>query len=175
MTGAEIRQALKDRFADQIVADNEARDMDTVSIKVEALKAVALFLRDVPSLKMDMLTDLTAIDWHRQRSDRYDLVALFYSTSLQHRIRVKAAIPEKVAEFDSLTEVYAVANWLEREVFDMFGLKAKGHPNLRRILTHEEFEGYPLRKDYPVNRRQPIRPPVTDLLTLKPYKGKGAN
>jgi len=171
MTGADIRNAIKERFPDAVLSEAEGRDMDTVVISVESLRDVSVFLRDDPELNFDMLTDLTAVDWHRRKTPRYELVAMFWSTDKDHRIRLKAPITADSSEFDTLSEVYGVANWLEREIFDMFGLKAKGHPNLRRMLTHEGFEGHPLRKDYPVNRRQPIRPPVTDLLTKKPYQG----
>lgn len=173
LAGSEIRQLLRERFADVIIADEAARDMDTVVLKKTALVDVATFLRDDPRLAMQMLTDLTAIDWYRQRSPRFDLVALFWSVNAQHRIRVKCPVEESDPEFPTLSGVYPVANWLEREIFDMYGLRAHGHPNLRRILTHEEFEGYPLRKEYPVNRRQPVRPPVEDLLTPKPWPPRG--
>jgi NADH-quinone oxidoreductase subunit C len=81
-----------------------------------------------------------------------------YSTSKKHRIRIKTRATEGEPEVDSLTSVFLGANWQERECFDMFGVKFRGHPDLRRILMYEEFQGHPLRKDYPANKTQPLVP-----------------
>ena len=83
-----------------------------------------------------------------------------FSLPLKHRLRLEVPVEEADAELDSLTFLWAGANWLEREVWDMFGIRFRGHPNLKRILMYEEFVGHPLRKDYPVNRRQPLIGPV---------------
>ncbi len=87
---------------------------------------------------------------------RFAVAYHFYSTTHKHRLRVTVPVDEADAELDSLTSLWAGANWLEREVWDMFGIRFKGHPDLKRILMYEEFEGHPLRKDYPVNKRQPL-------------------
>ncbi len=87
---------------------------------------------------------------------RYAVVYHFYSTSLKHRLRLVVPAQEDAPEVDSLTSLWPGANWLEREVWDMFGIRFTGHPDLRRILMYEEFEGHALRKDYPVNKRQPL-------------------
>ncbi|MEK7287667.1 MAG: NADH-quinone oxidoreductase subunit D [Elusimicrobiota bacterium] len=87
---------------------------------------------------------------------RFVVVYHFYSSSLRRRLRLHVPVEEEEAELDSLTSLWPGANWLEREVWDMFGIRFKGHPGLRRILMYEEFVGHPLRKDYPVNRRQPL-------------------
>ena len=87
---------------------------------------------------------------------RFVVVYHFYSTKHKHRLRLVVPVEEAEAEVDSLTSLWAGADWLEREVWDMFGIRFKGHPNLKRILMYEEFEGHPLRKDYPVNKRQPL-------------------
>ena len=91
---------------------------------------------------------------------RFAVVYHFYSTARKHRLRLVVPVEEGDAEVDSLTSLWPGANWLEREVWDMFGISFKGHPDLRRILMYEEFEGHPLRKDYPVNKRQPLIGPV---------------
>ena len=95
-----------------------------------------------------------------QASARFELVYHFYSLPLNQRIRIKVPVEESDPVVDSLTVLWASANWFEREVWDMFGIKFRGHPNLKRILMYEEFVGYPLRKDYPVNKRQPLIGPV---------------
>ena len=91
---------------------------------------------------------------------RFVVVYHFYSLVHKHRLRLVVPVEESEAELDSLTPLWAGADWLEREVWDMFGIRFRGHPNLKRILMYEEFEGHPLRKDYPVNKRQPLIGPV---------------
>ena len=78
------------------------------------------------------------------------------SLSAKRRLRIKVRVDESNPEIDSMTSLWGSANWLEREVWDMFGIRFTGHPNLKRILMYEEFQGHPLRKDYPVNKRQPL-------------------
>ena len=91
---------------------------------------------------------------------RFVVVYHFYSLQHKHRLRLLIPVEEAEAKLDSLTSLWAGADWLEREVWDMFGIRFQGHPDLKRILMYEEFEGYPLRKDYPVNKRQPLIGPV---------------
>jgi len=91
---------------------------------------------------------------------RFAVVYHFFSLSLKHRLRLEVPVEEEDAEVDSLTSLWAGADWLEREVWDMFGIRFRGHPNLKRILMYEEFVGHPLRKDYAVNKRQPLIGPV---------------
>lgn len=92
--------------------------------------------------------------------ERFVVVYHLYSLPLKHRLRLEVPVEEEDAEVDSLTSLWGAANWLEREVWDMFGIRFRAHPNLRRILMYEEFAGHPLRKDYPVNKRQPLIGPV---------------
>ncbi len=91
---------------------------------------------------------------------RFAVVYHFYSTAHKHRLRLMVPVEEADAEVDSLTSLWPGANWLEREVWDMFGIVFRGHPDLKRILMYEGFEGHPLRKDYPVKKRQPLIGPV---------------
>jgi len=93
-------------------------------------------------------------------SSRFAVVYHFYSTAHKHRLRLLVPVEETAAQLDSLTALWPGADWLERETWDMFGIAFRGHPNLKRILMYEGFEGHPLRKDYPVNRRQPLIGPV---------------
>ncbi len=87
---------------------------------------------------------------------RFAVVYHFYSLKHKHRLRLAVPVEEAKPELDSLTSLWAGANWLEREVWDMFGIRFQGHPDLKRILMYKEFEGHPLRKDYPINKRQPL-------------------
>ena len=101
--------------------------------------------------------------WERAVSNdayRFEVVYHFYSTSNNHRLRIKVPLAASGLSLDSVTGLWAAANWFEREVWDMFGVTYNGHPNLRRILMWEGFKGHALRKDYPVNRRQPLIGPL---------------
>jgi NADH-quinone oxidoreductase subunit C len=110
---------------------------------------VCRFLRDTPGCQFDYLSDLTAVDWPSRPEKRFDLVACLYSTKLRQRVRVKARVADGEA-VPSVTGVWPAANWLEREVFDMFGLVFTGHPNLKRMLMPFDWQGHPQRKDYPL-------------------------
>ena len=120
-------------------------------------------LRDHPDLAFDMLMDVTAVDY-LGRTPRFEVVYQLYSLAHQHRLRVKVPVPEDDPTVPSAASLWKSASWAEREVWDMFGIRFTGHPDLRRILMYEEFEGHPLRKDYPLMRRQPLVPerdPIT--------------
>ena len=127
----------------------------TARIDPERVVEVARLLRDDSELEFEMLTDVTAVDYLGEEP-RFEMVYHFYSVAGNRRLRIKARVPEAPAEIDSLVDVYASANWMEREVWDLYGIRFKGHPDLRRILLYEEFEGHPLRKDYPKEKRQPL-------------------
>ena len=112
---------------------------DEVISIIEYLKVEANF---------DYLVDITAVDWPK-RVERFDLIYIVYSFALNERIRIKTTIPDGFRP-ESAVRVHRTANWLEREVFDMFGIEFAGHPDLRRILLPEEWQGHPLRKEYPL-------------------------
>ena len=138
------------------VRDTHARLGDvTVVIDKDPLVEVMRFLRDAPELDFEMLTDATAVDYLGQEP-RFELVYHLYSVARNHRLRVKVRVPEQPATLASLVDVWPSANWMEREVFDMYGISFDGHPDLRRLLLYDEFQGHPLRKDYPKERRQPL-------------------
>lgn len=120
----------------------------TVILDPASLLDAAAFLRSAPDALFDCCSDLTAVDWP-PRVERFDVVYSLYSTAHRHRLRVKARVPDG-ASIASVTPVWPSVNWLEREVFDMFGIRFDGHPNLRRILMPDEWQGHPQRKDYPL-------------------------
>jgi NADH-quinone oxidoreductase subunit C len=105
-----------------------------------------------------MLLDVTAVDWLDSRPERFEVVYQLLSLSTASRLTVKVAVSESSPELPSATALWHSANFLEREVWDMFGIRFQGHPDLRRILMYEEFQGHPLRKDYPVQGKQPRIP-----------------
>jgi NADH-quinone oxidoreductase subunit C len=119
------------------------------------LLKVMEYLKNDPRLKFDMLADITAVDY-LGRTPRFDVVYHLLSLSLGHRLRIKVRPEDTEPAVDSLTPLWNSANWLEREVWDMFGIRFTGHSDLKRILLYEQFEGHPLRKDYPIRKRQPL-------------------
>jgi NADH-quinone oxidoreductase subunit C len=120
----------------------------TIIVPAGQILAVAKSLREMPEAAFDMCSDLTATDWP-PRAARFDVIYCLYSTRHRHRLRVKAQLPDGQT-IASVTPVWPSANWLEREVFDMFGIRFAGHPDLRRILMPEDWQGFPQRKDYPL-------------------------
>lgn len=129
----------------------------TVVIDRDAAPEIFQALRDRPELALNFLTDITAVDYLGQ-TPRFEVVYHLYSLIHHHRLRAKIRVPEDEPWVHSLTGLWKAANWLEREVWDMFGIRFIGHPDPRRILLYEEFVGHPLRKDYPVTKRQPLTP-----------------
>jgi NADH-quinone oxidoreductase subunit C len=121
----------------------------TVIAGLDRLLALARFLHDDPESLFDFCSDVTATDWPARAPQRFDLVYCLYSTTRRYRIRIKVRAGEHDA-VPSVTSVWPAANWLEREVFDMFGVRFAGHPDLRRILMPEDWQGHPQRKDYPL-------------------------
>ena len=146
---------LQERFPEEILGAHSRLGEDTVILKPDALTRAARFLKEEPRLRFDFLMDLTAVD-HWKRQPRFELVYHLYSRSNNARLRLKAPLGGASPEAPSLTSVWPAADWYEREVFDMFGIRFRGHPDLRRILMYQEFEGHPLRKDYPIDKRQPL-------------------
>ena len=124
-------------------------------VRRDAWVTVATFLRDDPATKMEMFIDLTAVD-RFSTEPRFDVVLHLYSVSLKQRVRLYGGVPEEDPTLETLVRVWAGANWFEREAYDLYGVRFKGHPDLRRILMYPEFVGHPLRKDYPKEKRQPL-------------------
>ena len=155
-------ERIQEQFPSAIIETHTFRGDGTIIISPESLLTIARFLKEDPQLDFNFLMDLTAVDYlffaggRIQKTSRFEVVYHFFSLKFNHRLRLKVPVDEKSPEVDSLCDLWAGANWYEREVWDMFGIKFKGHPDLRRILMYEEFVGHALRKDYPVNKRQPL-------------------
>jgi NADH-quinone oxidoreductase subunit C len=127
----------------------------TALVESDRVVEVLRFLRDDEGLEFDMLADLTAVDY-LGRTPRFEVVYHLYSVKHNHRLRIKAGVSEDPCEIGSAKPVWPAADWLEREVWDMYGIRFRDHGDLRRLLLYEEFEGHPLRKDYPKEKRQPL-------------------
>jgi NADH-quinone oxidoreductase subunit C len=127
----------------------------TAVVEAARLVDVMRFLQSDGECQFDMLTDVTAVDYLGEEP-RFEMVYHLYSVAKNKRLRVKARLGEKAPEIATLCELWPSANWMEREVWDLYGIRFAGHPDLRRILLYEEFEGHPLRKDYAKEKRQPL-------------------
>ncbi len=141
---SDLARAVKERFGDGILATSTYLGQDFVVTKPESAMPVLEYLK--LDADFDYLVDITAVDWPK-RAERFDLVYIVYSFPHNQRVRIKVQIADGF-EPRTATGVHLTANWLEREVFDMFGIRFAGHPDLRRILMPEDWQGYPLRKDY---------------------------
>ena len=170
---AALIDKLRARFAEKIRESDDRHGDEVVTIGRDDMLEIFGFLKTDPEMAFDFLIDLTAVDY-LGRTPRFDLVAFLCSSSKRHRLRVKVGLEEKDASAPSLTPLWDSANWCEREVYDMFGIRFAGHPDLRRILMYDTFEGYPLRKDYPFNRRQPIIPERDPIENPWPARKFGA-
>jgi NADH-quinone oxidoreductase subunit C len=153
MDALQIAKMIEEKFAGQVTGTTEYAGQVAVSLKKDLIRDVCLFLRDEPSLAMDHLVDITAVDYSRYPGDtgpRFEVVYNLISTTHRHRIRLKVRVPEDAPRVDSVAAIWQTANWHERETFDLMGIQFAGHPDLRRILLPEDWEGHPLRKEYPL-------------------------
>ena len=145
-------ETVKTKFADQVLGTGAHAGQPWVDVKRDRIADIVKMLRDEAGY--DMLTDLTAVDYLNQgMPERYAVVYQFYSVKDNTRTRVKAWVPEADPTIDSVSSLYRSAPWAEREVWDLMGIKFKGHPDLKRLMLPENYEGHPLRKDYPLTGR----------------------
>lgn len=146
-----VLQRLRERFADALLEVRVWRNETTVIFGRPDLIPACRFLKDDPDLAFDFLSDVTAVDRLQlpESRPRFEVVYHLYSLPHKRRLRLKLRVDEGEA-VPSVTPVWETANWHEREVFDLFGIPFEGHPDLRRILMPDDWEGHPLRKDYPV-------------------------
>jgi NADH-quinone oxidoreductase subunit C len=150
-----VLDKLKARFGDAILETHSRLGDDTALVARERVLELLLYLRDDPDLRFDLSSDVCGVDY-LGRQPRFEVVWHLYSTVKKHRVRIKCGVPEEDPSIDSSVSVWAGNNWHEREVFDLYGIKFKGHPDLRRMFMYKSFEGHALRKDYPKDKRQPL-------------------
>ena len=156
MEKKKVIEELKKKFSDKIKEVSVQFGDEILLIERDSLLDIVQFLKDEP-YAYSMLLDLTCVDYKGQEP-RFEMVYHLYSIRNTQRLRIKARLSGEDLQVDSLTPLWKNANWLEREVYDMFGVNFKGHPDLRRIFMYDGFEGYPLRKDFPLRKRQPRIP-----------------
>lgn len=150
---------LKEKFSSAVLEVAEFRGEVTITVAKSTILAALSFLK--AELQYNQLTDLTAVDYLGKKEERFMMVYQLLSISQKDRLRIKCPVNEQDCAVPSATQVWSTANWLEREVYDLFGIRFDNHPDLRRILMTDDWVGYPLRKDYPV--QGPGR---------EPYKGR---
>lgn len=134
------------------------RGDDILILERAGLRESFRFFKEDSKLRLDFLSDITAVDYWKKKEPRFEVVYQVLPLRGGRRLRVRVPVPEDDAVVESLTPLWKGANFLEREVWDLFGISFIDHPDLRRILLYEEFRGHPLRKDYPVNLWQPRVP-----------------
>jgi NADH-quinone oxidoreductase subunit C len=151
MRPAALAERIRDRFADVLLA----RDEVTVVVEPDELVDALVRLRDQRDLSFGFLSSLTATD-HPGREPRFWVVYELRSVEHAHRLRVKVGLPGDDPHVPSVTPLFPTADWHEREVWDMMGIPVEGHPNLTRLIMDDDWEGHPLRKDYPLGG-EPVR------------------
>jgi len=144
---------------DEVLSSHSDHGDDTAVLKRENLEAVMTFLRDDAACAFEMLSDLTGVDLLGHAEARFEVVYHLNSLTKNQRLRIKVPLPEQNPSLPSVLGIWKAANWMEREAWDLYGIKFTGHPDLRRILLYSEFEGHPLRKDYDREHRHPLVPP----------------
>ncbi len=158
---------IKGKFGNSgiIIHTHSMHGDDTVVVQAEDILEIMEFLRNDDELMFDMMMDLTVVDYLGNQGiwsylkglkARFEVVYHLYSIEKNHRVRIKVPISEDNCFINSVTRIWAGANWFEREAWDLYGIIFRGHPDLRRILLYEDFKGHPLRKDFSKTDRQPL-------------------
>jgi NADH-quinone oxidoreductase subunit C len=147
MTGPEVLNSLSGLFGAKLLAQSEFRGETTYTIRAADLREVARFCRD--DVSFDYLIDITSVD-NFGEEPRFEIVYELYSMTLAIHLRLKLQVSEDVGAVDTVSDIWPTANWHEREIFDMMGIKFTGHPDLRRILMWDGYPYFPLRKEFPL-------------------------
>lgn len=162
MDNKNLLEVVKIKHNHMILDSYEEYGYLNIVIKPEYIRDMIQYLKTDEELKFEMLIDLVSIDYSKfphKKPERFGLVYHLKSLTHSHRIAIRVYLPEENPEIPSIHDLYKNANWLEREAWDQMGIRFKGHPNLKRILNHKDFIGHPLRKDYPIDRRQWLTEP----------------
>lgn len=144
-----VQEKVKNQFPNYQIEFSEYLDELCLKVNKENIVEVCSFLKNDEDLKFLLSEDITAVDW-ATRKNRFTVVYHIFSLKHNFRLKIKADVDESDCSIDSVTSVWRAANWQERECYDMYGIIFKNHPDLRRMYMPEEFEYYPLRKDFPL-------------------------
>jgi NADH-quinone oxidoreductase subunit C len=164
MEALQIVERMKEKFPEEVIDVREFRGQVSVTLRKGRIREICRYLHDDPGLQFDYLIDLCGVDYLGKKDKRFEIVYHLYSIDHRHMIRLKAEVPEEDPSIDSVVPVWTGANWHEREACDMYGILFQDHPDLRRILMPEDWEGHPLRKDYPVKGPDKEWPGFIDVL-----------
>ncbi len=155
----QLSQYIASQCGDALLREESFRDQQSFYIRHDVLLDICLALKEHDTLKVNYLADITVVDWlgdeFESKYGRYEVVYNLYSLEHTYRFFIKVFLPAEKPEIASLTPIWNGANWMEREVFDLFGVIFEGHPGLTKILTPDDLEGHPLRKDFPLTYEVP--------------------
>ncbi len=149
MEPEKIVEAVTEKFPGEVLESGTSLGQTWAVVKRDRLADICRFLKEDPEIKLDYLIDVTAVDW-LPKAPRFEVVYHMHSMKHNTRLRLKVRVDEEDASVPTISGVWRTADWHERETYDLFGIKFEGHPDLRRILMPDDWEGYPLRKDYPL-------------------------
>ena len=155
LNNTDLEKKINSELNTKVSSSKIVHETLNVSIEKDDLKEVLLFLKSNPEMKFKQLIDITAVDYPNKKN-RFRMIYLLLSHEFNKRLIIEFPLNENEKVF-SITSIFPSANWMEREVFDMYGIDFQDHPDLRRILTDYEFEGYPLRKDFPITGHKEVR------------------
>lgn len=168
-------EAVKAQYPEAVLSTKEFRGETTIVLNPEYLVPVCNYLRGTPGLIFNFLSDVSAVDYHPdpatdERPERFGVSYHIYSMLYNRRLRVKVYLPEEEPAVRTVTTVWPAANWLEREIADMMGVHFEGHPDLRRLLMPDDWDGHPHRRDYPLGKETvQFSFNVEDILKFKPF------
>jgi NADH-quinone oxidoreductase subunit C len=167
--------AVKDKFGDDVLHVREFRGEITIAVKPEVVVDVCDYLRVTPGLVYNFLSDISAVDYYPdpptdERPERFGVAYHMYSMLYNRRLRVKTYLPEEEPVVKTVINVWPAANWLEREIADMMGVVFEGHPDPRRLLMPEDWDGHPHRRDYPLGKETvQFSFNIEEILKHKPF------
>jgi NADH-quinone oxidoreductase subunit C len=164
MEALQISEKIKEKFPEEVLDVREFRGQVSVTLKKDRILDIFRYLHDDPDLFLDYLVDVCGADYLGKKEKRFEVVYHLYSIKHRHAVRIKAEVDGDEPSIDSVMPIWVGANWHEREAYDLYGIIFKGHPDLRRILLPEDWEGYPLRKDYPLNGPEKEWPGFLEVL-----------
>jgi NADH-quinone oxidoreductase subunit C len=151
-----LAAALRDQFGEAITGHDKFADQLSIFVQAEIIFDLAQFMKDDGRTGFELLSDICGVDWIKCPEQRFELVYNFYKISADLRVLIRTTIPDsETPSIQSIQPVYPGADWLEREVYDMLGIVFEGHPDLRRIITPDDLEGWPHRKDFPLTYEAP--------------------
>lgn len=150
----ELIDIVEREFSDEVLDSHSRHGQDTVTVKRDRLAEIIEYLRDDEATQMNYLRYLNAVDYMK-RDPRFEVIYVLYSVPKKHMLTVRVPLDEDDAVVPTIEHLYGSAHWMERDTWDMYGVEFDGHPDMRRVLNYEEFEGHPLRKDYPKQQGQP--------------------